>query len=223
MNMLLPIQSFQVEMTIVQGRNLVAKDRNLFGQRTKSDPYVVVFLGMDHKLGKTKTCQKTLNPVWNSTFHFTVPNQRHAQVPVNMSTFLQHSNTTAGDEMMEACGMLLLKLYDQDTITDDDCMGSLVVPIPVCERSGLTTRKWYTVDNLFVPNAVGDLEIQLKIEPELGKPTFRCLIPSPQTLARWMYCSAGKQQTVNEHNVVVESDPYHRKNYVLEIFKQFSQ
>lgn len=227
MNSLYPVQGFNVEMTIVQGRDLIAKDRHfLTRQRTTSDPYIVAYLGMDQRLGQTRTCPKTLNPQWGSTFHFSLPNKRHAQIPAHMSTFLGNkTNETEGDlsEMIEACGMVLLKIYDQDEYTDDDMMGTLIVPIPVAPRSGLTSIRWYEVDTLFVPNAVGQVEVTLKITPELASGCSpRSLFPSPETIARWTSVAFGKKQTVNEHNVVVETDASDRKNYILAVLKQFT-
>lgn len=229
MNSLYPIQGFKVEMTIVQGRDLIAKDRHfLTRQRTTSDPYIVAFLGMDQRLGKTRTCPKTLNPQWGSTFHFSLPNKRHAQVPTHMSTFLGNNNKTNGDnasspEMIEACGMVLLKIYDQDEFTDDDMMGTLIIPIPVAPRSGLTTTRWYDVDTLFVPNAAGQVEVTLNVTPEIAAACSpRALFPSPDTIARWTSSAFGKKQTVNEHNVVVETEASDRKSYILAILKQFT-
>eukprot|EP00964_Phaeocystis_antarctica_P023310 scaffold13048_cov68-Phaeocystis_antarctica.AAC.2 len=48
------------------GRDLVAKDRSLFGKKS-SDPYVVIMCGK-RTLGTTKVVDKSLNPVWNQTF-----------------------------------------------------------------------------------------------------------------------------------------------------------
>jgi len=226
MDALIPITNYIVEMTIVQGRGLVAKDRHfLTRQRTTSDPFVEVFVGMDERLGRTKTCHKTLDPVWDSQFHFTVPNKRHVQVPADTSTFLQNQSTTSSEASIQACSMVLLKVYDHDEFTDHDIMGTLVVPIPVAPRAGMITKRWYKIDNLFVANAMGEIEIELNIQAVASKVTARSLLPSPDTFARWFAsCVTGKQkETVNEHNVVVESDPTDRKKYILAIFKQFAE
>ena len=64
------ISGLDCRVTILQGRNLVAKDRNLFGKKTTSDPYVEVWAvtgrsGRRVMVGKTAVQCKTLNPVWN--------------------------------------------------------------------------------------------------------------------------------------------------------------
>jgi C2 domain len=224
---LYPIQSFKVEMTIVQGRNLIGKDRHfLTRQRTTSDPYIIASLGMDQRLGQTKTCPKTLNPIWDATFHFTVPNKRHAQVPTNMSTFVRNTNLSKADDtsMIEACSMVLLKIYDEDKVTDDDMMGTLIIPIPVAPRSGLSTTMWYDVDTLFVPNAVGQVQVALTVTPEGSTTTTgpNSIFPSPETIARWTASVFGKKQQLNEHNLVVETETTDRKSYILAILKQLT-
>ena len=86
MDSIIPIKSYLVDLTVIQGRGLAAKDRHfLTRQRTTSDPYVVALLGLDQSLGKTKTCKKTLSPVWNAKFHFSVQNKKHVKVPKDMS------------------------------------------------------------------------------------------------------------------------------------------
>ncbi|KAL3893297.1 MAG: hypothetical protein SGARI_008255, partial [Bacillariaceae sp.] len=132
-----------------------------------------------------------------------------------MSAFLKESGKEASNSTMDACAMVLLKIYDQDEFTDDDMMGTLVVPIPAAPRSGLSTRQWYAVDNLFVPNAIGEVEVELRITPELQKMSPKDFLPSPDTFAKWSGCILGKQQVVNEHNVVVENNQDH-KSYILQ-------
>ena len=56
----------EIDITIVGGRGLVAKDRSLFGKKS-SDPYVVISCGK-RTLGTTRVVDKSLSPVWNQTF-----------------------------------------------------------------------------------------------------------------------------------------------------------
>mmetsp|Transcript_108206 Transcript_108206/g.312730 ORF Transcript_108206/g.312730 Transcript_108206/m.312730 type:complete len:228 (+) Transcript_108206:72-755(+) len=227
MNSFLPIHSYQVELTVIQGRGLAAKDRHfLTRQRTTSDPFVVAFLGLDERLGQTKTCHKTLDPVWSAKFQFSVENKKRVQVPTDLSAFL--SQPAASPEELqerttiEACAMVLLKIYDEDKLTENDIMGTLIIPIPTASRTGLTTRKWYKVDNLFVPNAVGEVEVELQITPEFQRRISpKDFFPSPETFAKWSRCHTGKEQKVNEHNLVVENQD--RKSYVLAVFREFSK
>lgn len=231
MNFLSPVQNYKIELTILRGRGLVAKDRHILTrQRTTSDPFCLVFLGLDHKLGQSKTCHKTLDPEWNATFHFEVPaSKKPLQVPASTSSFLQSDDqattqdkTAATTKTISAISMVLIKIYDEDQYTDHDLMGTLLVPIPVPPRSAThQTTQWYDIDSLFVHNAKGSVEIALSIQPVLAKLVPRNLLPSPDTLARWV---RPKQATVNEHNVVVENNnPGAKKNYLLAILKQFAE
>ena len=56
----------EIDITIVGGRGLVAKDRSAFGKKS-SDPYVVISCGK-RTLGTTRVVDKSLSPVWNETF-----------------------------------------------------------------------------------------------------------------------------------------------------------
>ena len=117
--------------------------------------------------------------------------------------------------------MVLIKIYDEDTYTDHDLMGTLLVPIPVPPRSGLQNQtRWYAIDNLFVPNAKGQVEIALTMTPVLAKLSPRNFLPSPDTFARLV---RRQPTTINEHNVVVESDPQNKKQYLLALLKQFAE
>ena len=223
MNSLLPISSYKVDLTVIQGRGLAAKDRHfLTRQRTTSDPYVVAYLGLDQRLGQTMTCPKTLDPVWSAKFQFSVQNKKHVKVPIDMNSFLQKADKEEDEEKMDACAMVLLKVYDEDQLTDDDMMGTLVIPIPAAPRSGLVTRKWYKVDNLFVPNAKGEVEVELRIAPEFQKMTAKDFFPSPETFAKWSGSIMGKEPKINEHNVVVDNNQ-DRKSYIMTIFKEFAK
>ena len=126
--------------------------------------------------------------------------------------------------MMDACGMVLIKLYDEDDITDDDMMGTVLVPIPA-SRETLQSKRWYKVDNLFVPNAVGDIEVSMKVTPEMGKRSQNAkdLLPSPETFGKWTGKLMGKKETVNEHNVVIEAETDDRKGYILAMLKKFAE
>lgn len=227
------IDSYNVKMQIVQGRELAAKDRHfLTRQRTTSDPYVVAFLGLDKRLGQTKTIDKTVNPIWNSTFSFSVPNKKKDQtMPADITAHRQSlkEGGATNDEkgttiMIRACGIAFLKIYDDDKLTDPDLMGTVVVPIPaptskIPNRESIT-RQWYKVDNLFVPNATGEIEVEFTIIPVLvSKLSSSDWLPSPQTVAKWTASCMGTKPAVNEHNVIVENAP-DRRNYIMALVNE---
>jgi Ca2+-dependent lipid-binding protein len=55
-------------VTIIEAKALTAKDRG-----GTSDPYIKIYLEPDKKhKSETKIKRKTLNPVYNETFHFDV-------------------------------------------------------------------------------------------------------------------------------------------------------
>ncbi|XP_037079252.1 extended synaptotagmin-1-like [Pollicipes pollicipes] len=51
-----------LRLRLIEGRDLMKKDRNIFGQG-KSDPYAIIYIGA--KQFKTKYIQDTVDPVWN--------------------------------------------------------------------------------------------------------------------------------------------------------------
>ena len=65
------LAGLSIKLEILQGRNLIAKDRNLLGQRTTSDAYAKVYMG-SVLLGTTRIIPKTINPVWNATFTYSM-------------------------------------------------------------------------------------------------------------------------------------------------------
>ena len=65
------IQSADIVINVVRGRNLVAKDSVIFEKAKSSDPYVKIFVG-GKKYGRTPTIAKTLNPEWNHVTNVTL-------------------------------------------------------------------------------------------------------------------------------------------------------
>jgi len=132
----------ELTLTVIQGDGLVAKDRNLLGQRTSSDPYVEVALLPDGagerelSLGLTRVIPKTLTPIWEEEFTATVP----------LSTLTDNAQ-------------LRLTINDWDEYTEDDCMGIVHVHVPRTRSS--TTNKWYGVPALSANGARGRLQCSL--------------------------------------------------------------
>jgi Ca2+-dependent lipid-binding protein len=93
-----------IEVEIIQGKDLVAKDRNVLGKRSTSDPYIKVFGGKT-PLGRTQTVMKTLNPVWNEKFEL-ILGADDANYILKME----------GQVQME------FRLFDEDKRTEDDPM-----------------------------------------------------------------------------------------------------
>ena len=146
------VECMELNMTLIKGDDLIAKDRNMMGKRTTSDPYCIVSLqttipGVGRakaktttvELGTTKTIKKTLSPEWNESYSASLP-----------CSTLQDPKTPP---------TLVLKIFDYDKGTDDDCMG--VVTIPLSEAQSGTSTKWYDVPKDSAKNAKGKLQIKL--------------------------------------------------------------
>jgi tellurium resistance protein TerZ len=128
-----------IEVTILQGSDLVAKDRDLFGRKTTSDPYVEIWAGSSQRpltlAGRTKTMPKTLNPTWDNKkrFHIVLVDVR-------------------------SCPFLTLKIFDQDKLSAPDSMGTITIPIT---KNGDTTE-WYEIPPDSAKNAKGKLQVRLQ-------------------------------------------------------------
>jgi tellurium resistance protein TerZ len=143
-------EKIHVNVTILKGTGLAAKDRNLFGRKTTSDPYVEVWVDEGaaiHKtIGKTKTIPKTLSPEWdNEEFQFTC-------YPKNQGS----SHATA----------IVLKIWDQDLLSAPDAMGTIRIPVDTSSCEGhsrdRTTTAWYEVPPDSAKNASGRLQVRIQ-------------------------------------------------------------
>ena len=85
-----------------------------------SDPFVEVRIKNDPHMLKTKVIKKTLNPVWNEEF-FLYPKSPDTD-------------------------FLSLKIYDYDTVTNNDLIGELELPVAIWHnKKGPTTEEWKDV------------------------------------------------------------------------------
>jgi Ca2+-dependent lipid-binding protein len=149
------VSSITIELKIIQGEDLIAKDRSMTGRRTTSDPYVKVYLGGKCYGHNTKVVLKDLNPVWNDSFKILVAGKQ-----------LQ--------EMLRHPYPLRLVIFDEDkTFTEDDLMGVVDVPLKVESNAN---PKWKrvrpgeeekpedeTVPHFWCHNAQGKLKIQMNL------------------------------------------------------------
>ena len=56
------ITGVKIEVTILQGRDLVGKDSSLFSKKKTSDCFAKIFWGGEER-GKTEVIEKTTNPL----------------------------------------------------------------------------------------------------------------------------------------------------------------
>mmetsp|Transcript_23709 Transcript_23709/g.39200 ORF Transcript_23709/g.39200 Transcript_23709/m.39200 type:complete len:590 (+) Transcript_23709:89-1858(+) len=138
-----------IKIEVVQGRDFIAKDRNILGKRTTSDPYVKVHVD-GQLIGKTMFVKKTVSPVWKQSFQYVMGADSAAHIVQQ-----QTQNHLAAT----------LTIFDHDAIGEDDAMGTVVVPLdPMSSNS----NQWYPVGkgsgNCVCKNAKGDIEIKVTFE-----------------------------------------------------------
>ena len=123
------LESLRIDVAILRGQGLVAKDRNLLGKRTSSDPYVKVFC--DGTLyGKTRVISKNLNPEWNETI--SVKLEKGA-----LSSLIQKMSFSHGPAGASSTTIHIdLVLFDHDKLSDDDCMGVVSIPLHISKDGG---------------------------------------------------------------------------------------
>lgn len=137
----------EIHVQIIAGRDLVAKDKNIFGRKTSSDPYVRVYHGSDH-IGKTNIIYKTLNPVWeNQVFNL------HVQ-----------------PEAIELSQFVECHIFDHDHLSEDDPMGTVYIPLPT-QQHNVKVTKWYKVETGqgqdYCKNPTGDLYVTVEVRSKL--------------------------------------------------------
>ena len=151
--------AIKVRLTILQGRGLAPKDRNLLGKHTTSDPYVEIWVDGDKK-GVTKTVGKTLDPVWNNEM---------------FELIIDGENTPD----------ILLKIWDEDRNSDPDAMGTVTLKIP-CEK--IDTTEWYEIPKDSARNAKGDVQVRVqtlvsKPRKKKNKAKSSMMMPPPKAKA----------------------------------------
>jgi len=150
-----PIDKMLIQYSVLQAKDLVAKDRNLFGKKTSSDPYVQVSLLripsskvpgkkmqiQKIKLGRTGTLKKNLSPTWNYSHTSAIP----------------YSSETIH---------LMFEIYDEDQMSSDDLMG--VVKLPALEwKDSNGSAVWYEIPKDSAKKATGS--IQLKVSTSVRR------------------------------------------------------
>lgn len=98
------IAEIEIDITIIQGKDLVAKDKNLLGKKTTSDPFIKVYHAgiLQHE---TKCIQKSLDPQWNESFKI-------------------HTRSINGRKN------IVFRIFDRDILSDSDNMGTVTIPLP---------------------------------------------------------------------------------------------
>ena len=128
------VAAVEAELTIIRGKDLAPKDFNPITKRKSSDPYVVIRLNGNRRLGKTKVVRKNLSPTWDKKIQFSVGEDDwavHNGVP-----------------------FVRLEIYDFDLLSASDLMGVVDVEIPT-DNVKVKSIQWYEVPKASAPNAKG--------------------------------------------------------------------
>mmetsp|Transcript_58726 Transcript_58726/g.174756 ORF Transcript_58726/g.174756 Transcript_58726/m.174756 type:complete len:375 (-) Transcript_58726:331-1455(-) len=166
-----------INIRVIQGRSLVAKDRSkISGTHKWSDPYVKVVL---HRrvIGRTHTAPKTLNPQW----HVGDGDCRR------VSEFSHKLDSVAAKRMARLgitnpARQVEFRVTDHDTDSDDDPMGVAYVPLPIPPAvpppllyedpeppETVTERGWFAVrsgppkSEYYCKNPSGEIEVMISV------------------------------------------------------------
>ena len=153
------VRSLELHVKILEGRNLVPKDQNIWGRKVSSDPYVKIYHGST-RVGRTNICFKTLNPRWESSSSSSSRNNSF-QVRVLPQT-------------LDSSPTVECQIWDHDHLSSDDSMGVCSVPIPASLNHKET--KWIPVhfggepgDKTYCHNATGALKVEVEVRSRLSR------------------------------------------------------
>ena len=182
------ITKVNAKLTILNGKGLAAKDRDMIGRKKGSDPYVEIY-SENEILGLTKYHKNSLNPIWNESF----------------------SLELLGKKVHK----LLLKVWDYNPNSKPDLMGSITLYV---QPEPTTTPKTLclAVDSNTAAVAEGELEVQL--ETTIAKPNKRKTITKAEESlktrlhvkilkARYLCAKDGAMRSRNSL-IGTSSDPY---------------
>ena len=127
----------KLKLTILQGKDLAAKDLDLLGKRSSSDPYVEIW-AYNVLVGTTAVKKKTLHPDWRST---------------------EEGETFYMSLEGEYTHDILLKIYDWNKRSDPELMG--VITLKVKPKKVVNKVGWLTVPKDSAPHASGYLRVKM--------------------------------------------------------------
>ena len=138
------ISDIEIDITIVQGKDLVAKDKNLLGKKTTSDPLIKAY--HDGRLQyETECIKKSLDPQWNESFKIL-------------------TGKITGESA------IVFRIFDWDMLSDPDNMGTVTIPLPDFTQNSTApppSTKWYPVEKgeersqYYCKKAKGEVQISI--------------------------------------------------------------
>lgn len=166
----------EVEVVLIQARNLAAKDsKGLLSRKKTSDPYAILYWG-EQEYGRTETIDDCLNPKWNKTIKFKVGSK-------NMQQVLSRNPKYNSIDIV---------VFDKDTLNKDDPLGTVSIPCNFTDSRMAQTfpANWYKLGNGTAPYVAKDVsgEIQFKYKVTVDKLTTNALqIGEPLRLKTDLY------------------------------------
>jgi len=140
------------KITILQASGLVAKDKNMFGKKTTSDPYIKISVPRGLPLKKhgkvtnqTAVVMKSVDPVWKDEA-FLTSDYNDTHISKDTQSFFAE-----------------LKIFDYDLASADDPMGTVYVPLLPNGIIEGTTTQWYPVEPKSAKNATGQVQVQIQV------------------------------------------------------------
>lgn len=174
----------QVDLKVLRGRGLVARDAN-YVTEASSDPYCVVLVD-DEELGRTNVINGSLDPVWSTRNSFEA-------VDVSPSS------------------VVTVRLFDKDVMSEDDPMGEIRVVIGDWiatrdRRSPASPNRWFQV----VPTAgcpcSGTLELRILLDSEKVRPHAECGDNDPRRVFREGCSKPKSMRRLSAHSVDLAVD-----------------
>jgi hypothetical protein len=128
----------QVTVGIEEARGLVKGDRNIMGQLSSSDPYVVITVPSADdpgvQMARTGTVKNTVNPQWSETFSF--------ETPVKW---------------------VRLEVWDEDAAARDDKLGEAEICLDACTR-GEVYDGWVRLNSAEGSGQFGMVHVLIRVD-----------------------------------------------------------
>lgn len=180
-----------LNLRVIQGRGLMAKDRG-----GTSDPYYKIFTvydGVETELKKSRSLQKTVNPVWKDEMHLSIEPK---------------------DEF------LVIRVFDHDFgITADDFLGQVTFDLAHLRREARKKLKkhgnseadnifgeiWYQMEGRSSKSTVTG-SMQIFIEFDTSSKALLTALPEPEYLICHAKCLKGLQNMSKNENILHRPD-----------------
>ncbi len=147
LNNQLVLSAIEVDVTVLEGRNLTAKDRKLFRKKRTSNCFVIFTLG-GKEIGRTTVVHRSISPYWSQSFSVALKEKE-------ANKFIR------GDQQL---GRLQFHICHRESNGSIVPMGTVTFDLPIMS---LPASTWYKVENgtgdHFCSDASGELQIRTAV------------------------------------------------------------